>query len=71
MWYLVMKRYTKTYVLVSGADYVKDKRRKGEINYRSFWRFIAALIIGQLIGVIIQNRVFGLFIGFIIWCIWD
>lgn len=50
---------------------MKDKRRKGEVNYRSFWRFIAALIIGQLIGVIIQNRVFGLFIGFIIWCIWD
>ena len=50
---------------------MKDKRRKGEVNYRSFLRFIVALIIGQLVGVIIENRMFGLFIGLIIWCIWD
>ena len=67
-----MMRYIKTYnVLVSGADGMKKKRRKGEVNYRSFWCFVVAIIIGQLLGVIIENRTFGLFIGFVIWCIWD
>ena len=50
---------------------MKDKRRKGDVNYRSFWRFVASVIIGQLIGVIVENRMLGLCIGFMIWCIWD
>jgi len=50
---------------------MKDKRRKGDVNYRSFWRFVMSIFIGQLIGVIIDNRAFGLFVGFVIWCIWD